>query len=438
MKYFKDGFRPLYHNFCIFPLNDTIEQACRYYPDVEDAYGVITYGYCDASGELMLFVLSCVKDKGEGAKQLCDIPKDQGCALLIEAVERIEFEFMGYGDDESLMNIFGKRLESVGLLDVDEIKEEVRNCRDIDEFRDKHVIDNVIVTIGKQGLEMEEMWAEAYSITNNRVNARLLDEPYQDYGFHKYDSVSLGIVKDSQGKRRLYANLTGLEPVVEDDADDDLSIDDDVEFDWEDGESLDFVENVYLGVISKEGILKVCSEPCDDMYLDADDPLESSLFKCFNPIFEFDLGEPLDEKYYDRIYSDQGMLVGIDTDERAIYPYRKLESGIDGDPYIVMCDRTEVFELFDGKYINKDKKIKKNLQYKINDFCYFLEAMYLDAMPGYTLEEPIDDLNFDDNFFDELKKNYRNAKDEAFSIFEEFYKNQKVCKYSESNGIIIL
>lgn len=133
------------------------------------------------------------------------------------------------------------------------------------------------------------------------------------------------------------------------------------------------------------------------------------------------------------------MLVGIDANEKAVYPYRKLDySAVNGDPYIVMCDRTEAFELFDGKYINEDKKIKKNLQYKINDFCNFLDSMYLNCMPGYAIEDPIDDLNLDDNFYDELKENYRNAKDEAFSKFKEFYKKQKTCKYSESKGIIIL
>ena len=438
MKYYKDGFRPLYHNFCIFPLTDAIEQSCRCFPGFDDASGVVTYGYCEPTGELCLYVLCCIKEAEEGVKQLCEMPKNQGCVLLIEAVERMEFQFLGYGEDQSLMNIFGKRLESFGLLDVDEVLEETRNCTDIDEFRDKHNIDNVVVIIDKEGLEKEEMWAEVYSITNNRVNARLLDEPYQDYGFHKYDSISLGIIKDPQGKRRLYANLTGLEPIQEDDTDEDFEIDDDIEFDWEEGKNLNFIENVYLGVISKEGVLKVCAEPSDDVYLDGDDPLESDLFKCFNPIFEFNLGKPLDEKYYDWIESYQGILVGIDANEKSIYPYRKFSNRIVGDPYVVMCDRSSVFELLEEKYINADTKFKKNLQNKINDFCYFLDVMYLDAMPDYTLEEPFDDLNLDDNFYDELKINYRKAKDEAYTKFEQLYKHQKVCKHSASNGIIIL
>ena len=449
-----DTFRPLYRNFCVLPLEGRVAESCKNFPGYDEANGIVAYGCCIGDdGEFFLDALCCIKKNGNDYKLFPTIT-DTFYLILLEAVQGMEFEILG-SDKDPIMDNFKDILESQGLPEkTDKKLERTRKEKALDPYRDPRFIDIVwcvINTTKNDDYEFERTFVRVLAISNNRLEAILLEEPKQNFGAHCGDTIKLFLDENEEGYVYLYGNLDEFEPedknddnvdiddVCDEDVDKDLTIDDDIEFGLEEGENLNFTENVYLGVISKDGILKVCAEPCNDMYINGYDPLKNDLFNCFNPIFEFDLGKPLDEKYYDRIYSDQGMLVGVDANEKAIYPYRKLDySAVTGDPYIVMCDRSGAFELFDGKYIKEDKEIKKNLQNKINDFCYLLEAMYLDAMPGYTLENPIDDLNLDDNFYDELKKNYRNAKDEAFNKFEEFYKKQKICKYSESNGIKIL
>lgn len=61
MKYTETGFRPLYHNFCVFPSNEEIKKVVENFPGFIEADGVLTYGYCDKEAGFTLELLCCVK-----------------------------------------------------------------------------------------------------------------------------------------------------------------------------------------------------------------------------------------------------------------------------------------------------------------------------------------------------------------------------------------
>ena len=71
MKYTVDGFRPLYHNFCIFPLEGNIKRAAHSIPGFEGADGVLAYGYCDDKTGFTIDIMCCVKKAGERTYAIC-------------------------------------------------------------------------------------------------------------------------------------------------------------------------------------------------------------------------------------------------------------------------------------------------------------------------------------------------------------------------------
>ncbi len=51
------GFRPVYHNICIFKLNDKLRDLIKVCPDADKSSHAVCYGYIDAKKGLMLEVL---------------------------------------------------------------------------------------------------------------------------------------------------------------------------------------------------------------------------------------------------------------------------------------------------------------------------------------------------------------------------------------------
>lgn len=45
MNFKETGFRAFYHNFCILPITENTKSAIADFPDVDEANGLLTYGF---------------------------------------------------------------------------------------------------------------------------------------------------------------------------------------------------------------------------------------------------------------------------------------------------------------------------------------------------------------------------------------------------------
>lgn len=75
---------------------------------------------------------------------------------------------------------------------------------------------------------------------------------------------------------------------------DNIKIDDICDTDVDtDCDPINYVEGMHMGVISKDGILKVCAELMNDDRYELEDELERAMAILSSPILEFNLGQKL-------------------------------------------------------------------------------------------------------------------------------------------------
>lgn len=206
MKYTETGFRPLYHNFCVFPLNEEIKKVVENFPGFIEADGVLTYGYCDKEAGFTLELLCCVKKTDEGIFFL-EPPSDKTRAIVrIGAVFDVEYVFIGYGDD-SIKENFLYKIEMISHYNADAEVEISRTIKFLDEFRHKLFPDDVFVITIKNGLNPEGFWARITGLEEDFIIGTLLNEPDQNFGYHAGDAISMFIYEDDEGKNHLISDM---------------------------------------------------------------------------------------------------------------------------------------------------------------------------------------------------------------------------------------
>lgn len=113
MKYAETGFRPLYKNFCYFPLTD--RGVINGFPGYETATGVLVYDYIDRECETTLDVLACAREMGDGKVSFAKPSDTTRSILRIGLLKDAEYSFIAYGDDE-LANKYKDRMEIIRNL----------------------------------------------------------------------------------------------------------------------------------------------------------------------------------------------------------------------------------------------------------------------------------------------------------------------------------
>lgn len=216
MKYSVDGFRPLYHNFCIFPINKTIKQAAQEFPGIEGADGVLTYGYMDRECGFTLDLLCCVKRRNEHQVSFAPEPEKIRSILRIGAVVDENFEFFNYGDSD-IKDDFAEKLEMIKTYDANEEVETSRTFDFLDEFRHEHFLDDVLVMTVKEGLQPEGCWARIIGLQDKCIIGTLLNEPNQDFGYHEGDAIAFFLYEDGEGNRHLVSDMNASMKITEED-----------------------------------------------------------------------------------------------------------------------------------------------------------------------------------------------------------------------------
>ena len=188
MKYKDTGFRALYHNFVVVRVNENIEQLMKDLPGHEKANGIMTYGYYDRQAGLTLEVLGAAILDDKGFK--C-APPDMNSSLKLRAEALEDAEFYVVNDKDKIF--YEKYKEKVDMLELYKASEDIEKTRGfkfLDPSRDDFFIDDVRVKLIKIGLQTEECWVRITGLAERSILGELLNEPYQDFGWHKGDEIA--------------------------------------------------------------------------------------------------------------------------------------------------------------------------------------------------------------------------------------------------------
>lgn len=212
MKYTETGFRAVYHRFAVFPLTEVTRSAIEGFPGEKTAEGVLTYGYYDRHAGVTLEVLSCAK-KGENGWRFADPQGLVRSFIRIEAVQDDDFTVLS-NPDEKLYRKFAHKLEVLKGYEAEEAVEKSRMFDFLDDARHPEYIDDVQVFLEKKGLKPELCWARITDLGDHCIWAKLLNEPYQDFGLHEGEDFTFFVRQDEKtGKVTCHAQLSPLNTI---------------------------------------------------------------------------------------------------------------------------------------------------------------------------------------------------------------------------------
>lgn len=218
MNYKDVGFRAFYHQFCVLPITKQTKAALAGFPGVEDANGVLTYGYYDRTAGLTLEVLGAAHVTGESAR-FEDTLKDTRSFIRIGAVAEDNFLFFADEDGE-LAERYADKIEMLHHYDADEEVEETREMSFLDECRHEECIDDVMVFLVKESLEPERCWARIIGLGEHFFIATLLNEPNQNFGYHQGEKISFFVQKTEDERIICVSDMNPSAKITEKDLED--------------------------------------------------------------------------------------------------------------------------------------------------------------------------------------------------------------------------
>lgn len=207
MKYIDQGFRPLYKNFCIFPMNDVIRNALDGEKGIEEAEGVMVYGYVDhEAGNTVEFVALTKRIDDEKYTSI-KLPDDARFFARVENLAEEEFEFVDYGNSH-LYERFKYKINRLAFYDVNENVLKSRKMTFLDELRYENNFDDVKVILCKEGLNPEGVWVKIESLGKGTIIGTLMNEPSQDFGVSAGSLIEFIVNEDKDKQKSLIADLT--------------------------------------------------------------------------------------------------------------------------------------------------------------------------------------------------------------------------------------
>ena len=206
MNYKDLGFRAFYKNFCIMLYNDNIIDLLASCDTPEIFSGVLVYGYVDHEAGFTFEILTMVDDEGSGRYSYHDLPKDVTLKLRADAVKDCECLFSEDVYDDC-MELFKEKIASLDIYDYNEDVFKSRLFDFLDGYRDEDYIDDVQVLLVRDGLQMEQCWVRIEDLGDKVIIGKLLNEPYQDFGYHRGDTVAFFVYLDEKGNQNLVCDM---------------------------------------------------------------------------------------------------------------------------------------------------------------------------------------------------------------------------------------
>jgi len=226
MKYSETGFRAICNQFVAFEMSDKMrefagtlydEDGNEIYMGTEEANCILMYGYIDHEEGVSLEVLAM----GMHYNHYFFFEENPAVrnTLRIEYAENEEFSIVEYSEiprlDEKLSELLGR----LAAYNVNDNVMETRRFGFLDKLRHKWFVDDVQVELICKGLNDERCWVRIEDLNNvgHFFIGTLLNEPYQDFGYHKGDMVAFFAHDDGEGNIECFANATPDKILTEED-----------------------------------------------------------------------------------------------------------------------------------------------------------------------------------------------------------------------------
>ncbi len=218
MTYKDTGFRALYKSLSAFPLTDIIKDSVDGFPDADQANCVLTYGYVDQTAGFTLEILAA-GIKTEKGFRFFDGSDECSAKIRIDAVEDAEFALLKDTKGTLRKRYAGK----IGMLASYDASEEVEKSRTfgfLDSCRDAYCIDDVLVVLEKDGLQPEGCWTRIIGLGDHYLMGTLLNEPYQDFGYHAGEKIAFFVRKTEDNKVTCYTDMNPSAKLTAEDLED--------------------------------------------------------------------------------------------------------------------------------------------------------------------------------------------------------------------------
>lgn len=202
MKFSETGFRALYHQYTCFPI-EPFRSITMAFPGNDKADHILTYGFVDHEEGLILEVLACGVEQDGKYNFYKTNPQIRGLAKITEVTE-VDFDLLVAGNT-SIPEIFKEKTDPVNARDEDTDLPQLRDIEEYDPFRDPAYVDDLTVHLIQEGRTLEICKVRMEELGVRCVIGTLLEEPYQNFGFHKGDRIPVTI--DDSDPPRCIANL---------------------------------------------------------------------------------------------------------------------------------------------------------------------------------------------------------------------------------------
>lgn len=207
MKYREEGFRPLYKNFCVFPMNKVIKNALKDEKGIDEADGVMVYGYIDHLAGNTVEFIALTRHIDDEKYAFIKLPDDARFFARAENLADEEFEFLDYGNSH-LYERFKLKIDRLSFYDLSEDIVKSRSMTFLDEFRYENSFDDVKVILYKEGLELEGVWVKIESLGKGRIIGTIMNTPKQDFGVATGSQIAFVVNEGKDKKKSLISDLT--------------------------------------------------------------------------------------------------------------------------------------------------------------------------------------------------------------------------------------
>lgn len=216
MKFIKDGFRPLYNNFCIFPMNNVIKTALKDEKGIDEADGVMVYGYVDHFVGNTIEFIALTKNIDDEKYTYIKLPDNARFFCRADKLAEAEFRFLEKGNGH-LYEQFKFKIDRISYFyDVNDGVAKSRTMTFLDAFRQPFHYDDVKVVIYKEGLKLEGVWARIEDLGKGMIIGTLMNEPEQDFGISIGTRIAFSVNETKDGGRNLIADLSPVKTYTAD------------------------------------------------------------------------------------------------------------------------------------------------------------------------------------------------------------------------------
>lgn len=197
MKYNEMGFRAIYGNLCIIPMKEGLAELLEGFPGAEEADRILTYGYIDHEGGLTLEILAA-GIKGDGDSMTFFDGRDDVTAKI--RIERVEDDEITLLEDDELRQKHAAKIAQLATYEASEDIKKSREMSILDGIRHASCIDDVMVHLVKDGLGEEVCWARIEGLGDHFFVGDLMNEPFQDFGYHAGERIGFYLDRDDRGR----------------------------------------------------------------------------------------------------------------------------------------------------------------------------------------------------------------------------------------------